>query len=237
MEKRLAVEAVVFDFWNTLFEAEIGTREYHRARARALYEALLEEGLSPPLEKVEWAYREARRICDRIRRATEREVPVEGEVSVMLHLMGLEEEVLDALVEAYLRPFREYLRPVEGAEEVLRALDELGLRVGMLSNTMCGRANREVLERYDLLRYFDALVFSDELGYRKPNPMAFIEVLEELDVLPAEAVMVGDEEADVLGALECGLAAILFKRGGADIPRGEFEVVEELGDILELIYR
>lgn len=49
--------------------------------------------------------------------------------------------------------------------------------------------------------------------------------------------MVGDEEVDVVGALKCGLRAALFKRGRADVPRGDFEVIERLEDVLGLVYR
>lgn len=48
----------------------------------------------------------------------------------------------------------------------------------------------------------------------KPSPDFFAAALEDLDLTPAEAVMIGDDaEADVAGAMACGLAGILVRTG------------------------
>ena len=48
----------------------------------------------------------------------------------------------------------------------------------------------------------------------KPSPDFFAAALEDLGLTPAEAVMIGDDaEADVAGAMACGLAGILVKTG------------------------
>jgi len=48
----------------------------------------------------------------------------------------------------------------------------------------------------------------------KPSPDFFAAALDDLGLTPAEAVMIGDDaEADVGGAMACGLAGILVKTG------------------------
>jgi ribonucleotide monophosphatase NagD (HAD superfamily) len=48
----------------------------------------------------------------------------------------------------------------------------------------------------------------------KPSPGFFAEILAELGVEPAEALMVGDDiESDIGGALAAGLAAVLVRTG------------------------
>ena len=40
---------------------------------------------------------------------------------------------------------------------------------------------------------FDSIMISAEVGVEKPNPMIFERACQELGVLPAEAVHVGDD--------------------------------------------
>lgn len=60
-------------------------------------------------------------------------------------------------------------------------------------------------------RHFAALSCSADSGYEKPHPLAYASVLEQL--APDEAWMIGDNVvADVLGAEELGIPAILVRR-------------------------
>jgi putative hydrolase of the HAD superfamily len=62
-----------------------------------------------------------------------------------------------------------------------------------------------------LERHIAALSCSAETGYEKPHPRAYASVLEQL--APEEAWMIGDNVvADVLGAEELGIPAILVRR-------------------------
>jgi putative hydrolase of the HAD superfamily len=61
---------------------------------------------------------------------------------------------------------------------------------------------------YDTL--FDRTFYSFEVGLAKPDPAYFHAVVDELGVRPEEAVFVDDMRANVLGAREAGLRAVLF---------------------------
>ena len=67
-----------------------------------------------------------------------------------------------------------------------------------------------MLADYDILKFFSAFVFSDEIGCAKPNPATFEAAAEALDVKTCEIVHIGDREAkDVAGPHAVGARAIL----------------------------
>lgn len=58
---------------------------------------------------------------------------------------------------------------------------------------------------------FKGLINADEVGYKKPHPAIFEYALELAGKRPEQVLMIGDDlEADVLGALNCGLHAMHF---------------------------
>jgi beta-phosphoglucomutase len=104
----------------------------------------------------------------------------------------------------------------------LDALRALGMPMGILSNF--GIHLPEVLGRFDLLRYFDFVVVSAQVGLAKPDPRIFELVVAEAGH-PAERLLyVGDHIGDdIEGARGAGLDAVLIDRGdhqpGALCPR------------------
>ncbi len=85
-------------------------------------------------------------------------------------------------------------------------------RMGVISDAIFspGRALRQLLEHYDILKFFDAFVFSDEIGCAKPNPLAFKAAAKALEVKPCEIVHIGDRELkDIEGPHAVGASAVL----------------------------
>jgi putative hydrolase of the HAD superfamily len=100
------------------------------------------------------------------------------------------------------------------ASGVGQALKELHgrYRLGVISDAIFspGRALRQLLEHYDLLKYFDSFIFSDEIGAAKPMPVVFDAAAGELGVEPSQLCHIGDREAkDIAGPHAVGAKAIL----------------------------
>lgn len=83
-------------------------------------------------------------------------------------------------------------------------------KTGLLTN-----ASQEFIEpllkEHHLAELFDAVVVSSRLGFIKPDPRIFKEMLTQLNIKPAEAVYVDDLERHVNGANALGMNAILFR--------------------------
>jgi putative hydrolase of the HAD superfamily len=92
---------------------------------------------------------------------------------------------------------------------VLTELREQRLKIGLVSNT--GRDLDAFVAHHAL--EVDAAVGSGTHGKTKPHPAIFLAALEQLQVTPEEAAMVGDSpEDDVEGAQALGMRAFLVDR-------------------------
>lgn len=89
-------------------------------------------------------------------------------------------------------------------------------RLAVVSN---GVFQAETARSLGIEHYFDTIIGSWHVGFRKPMPEIFHLALSALDVRPEEAVMVGDLwEKDVLGGEGVGIKSLHIVRDGQDSP-------------------
>ncbi len=63
-----------------------------------------------------------------------------------------------------------------------------------------------------MLRFFETILLSSEVGYRKPHKEIFNIALKELGVSPSEAMMVGNRiTPDIYGGNNAGMTTVLLK--------------------------
>jgi len=72
------------------------------------------------------------------------------------------------------------------------------------------RFTKQILEHFDIARYFHAIVGGDTTPARKPDPAPVLEALRLLDGSASDAVMIGDSENDInagraAGTRTCGV--------------------------------
>lgn len=104
-------------------------------------------------------------------------------------------------------------RAFEDAAPALAALRARGLALACVSNWDISLS--EVLARCGLAPCLDGVVSSAGAGARKPDPAIFSPALELARCAPAEAIHVGDTEAeDVAGARAAGIPCLLLDRAG-----------------------
>lgn len=119
---------------------------------------------------------------------------------------------VDLLNEAYMEGFRRHTVRLAGAAELLEALRQKGYRLACVSNGFA-RNTRTDLERVGLLHFFEVLVCSSDVGWRKPHPAVIEAALAALSVGPSEAIVVGNDRLeDVLAAKRAGVRAVLVNR-------------------------
>lgn len=108
-----------------------------------------------------------------------------------------------------------------------------GLLVGLLTNTRWPRAWHErLLERDGLLDLFHARIYTSDLPFDKPHPIAFQAVLAALGVTdPSRVLFVGDRlRTDIRGARAAGMRAVLVADGGSADGGLADDAVAGLGD-------
>ena len=148
--------------------------------------------------------------------------------ALMRHLLGelgIEpgDEELDRFLAAEHDAWASARRVGDGVLDLLDALHDRGLRLGLVSNSFDpGWLVRRDLAAWGLAERLDVVVLSSEVGKRKPHPEPFERALAALGVAPAGALFVGDSRYhDVRGAGEAGMATVqaLWFRADDD-PRG-----------------
>jgi putative hydrolase of the HAD superfamily len=91
--------------------------------------------------------------------------------------------------------------------ETVRKIKELGLKIGLVSNADC--LERKGWEQSEIARFFDAAVFSCDVGLIKPEKEIYLMCARQLEVLPAQCLFVGDGNCNELnGAKEAGMDTV-----------------------------
>ena len=84
-------------------------------------------------------------------------------------------------------------------------------------------------------KYFDKVIISELVGWRKPQPEIYQHALKEMDATAETSVMIGDNpKTDVRGAEQAGLKAIFYNPTGKrkSVTQWEIQSLEELVGIL-----
>ncbi len=108
---------------------------------------------------------------------------------------------------------QEHWQLEEDAIALLEYLTKTGYRLGLISNAGDDEDVQNLVDRFSLRGYFQTILTSAALGWRKPHPRIFQEALIRLDTPAKAAVMVGDMlGADILGAKNSGMHSVWITR-------------------------
>jgi len=217
------VQAVLFDFSNTLFQMidlETWLRRVGAAAGRLT-------ALDQPDVVAE--------ISDQLRAAFRLPSVVavqEGrDLSSAQHRRAMQAwwEKVDFLRGAEEAAYRELTAPdawvpYPDTEPVLRALRDRGLRIGVVSDFAWDL--RTHLAHHGLDALVDTCVISYEQGREKPDPQLFLKACADLGADPRATLMVGDNPVRDGGAAACGLRTYILpsehrtgERGLTDVLR------------------
>jgi putative hydrolase of the HAD superfamily len=117
----------------------------------------------------------------------------------------------DAFIDAEHEVWRPQFAPLASAQALLEALRGLGVKTGLVANSWPdpGRVLRRDAEVFGLAPLLDVMVFSEEVGVRKPAAEIFLHACRTLDVEPIDTMFVGDNlETDVQGAANVGMTTV-----------------------------
>lgn len=137
------------------------------------------------------------------------------------------------------------LHQMAGAVEVLKKIDRLGIKQGIISNKTSEILRKEIAAlKWE--GYFFKVIGSGDLGVDKPSPEPVYKLLENTGVTPAEAWFVGDSVIDVDCARASGCTMIFYGNefdyddGRVTLQTGEVHVpdhqslLERLNDLCTL---
>jgi putative hydrolase of the HAD superfamily len=208
------LDAVTFDYWNTLVWEERGhTRELRMtawaglleeagfACERTLLDAVFDHAWQRYVEH--WTTNQQYRAVTAAEEMLERlgfDVPA-----------AVRHELIDAFTTAGAGAT---LHLTDGIESCLRTLAGAGLKLGIICDVGMTASTylRAHLDSAGVLDLFDHWSFSDEVGHYKPSAAIFEHALAGLGGIdPARAAHVGDiRRTDVAGAQAMGMLAVRY---------------------------
>lgn len=215
------IQAVTFDFWETLVSegAGIDAEEDGTMRTRQLrrWSEILEAAGTPiGHDAIDAAFSRNWEVFHESWRTNVQHGPAEA-TPLICELIGVDPapEVRAALLASFDEVGREApLCLAPGVEGCIRRLKDAGVRIGIICDVgmTASPTLRERLDMFGVLRYFDHWSFSDEVGCFKPWPAVFEHALLGLGVDdPARAAHVGDSRrTDVAGAHAMGMTAVRY---------------------------
>jgi putative hydrolase of the HAD superfamily len=203
------VKAIGFDFFNTLITVESAAMSEAVGR---LTTCLKESGLLFDSEVFLKAHKEAAIRFIKETKVDGRETHNRFWISTALTSLGQpvlpDDPLIDKAVKAYFSAFFDYCHLIPGTIEMLEKLKR-SYRLGLLSNFTHAPAARDLIEWMGLTSYFDPVLISGEIGFRKPHPIVFEMLVEQLGVERQNILYVGDDpDPDIIGAQQAGLRPI-----------------------------
>ena len=139
--------------------------------------------------------------------------------------------------------FLDMIKLFPGITEMLQEVKNRGYKMGIASSRL--RLTLEQgLGKYDLGKYFDAIVAVEDTENPKPAPDIVLKTLDLLDAKPENAIMVGDSRLDILCARNADVQSVLVAWSATlagktkeDFPPGEAPdfIIDQPSDLLEII--
>jgi HAD superfamily hydrolase (TIGR01662 family) len=129
-------------------------------------------------------------------------------LSVDFHTEMNDDEIVNVL-DVFYQHTANYWKLDPEAIPLLEQLLLSGYRLGLISNASYSRDVYMQLKTHQLLPYFEQILVSADVGYRKPHPLIFRKALNFFKVEANQAVMVGDTlNADIIGSRHVGMKNI-----------------------------
>ena len=215
------VDTVLFDLWNTLIYCPTKDRLTEVIKLLGLegkvdYKRLIEDAEKTMFLDAKFNDRKFFKwVCEK-------------------YMVSCDGKKLDAAV----RIWKSRLDGAKLFPESVEVIERLGkvYKLGLVSNIEASGVEY-MRRRHDmLLKHFDVVIMSCNVGLAKPDERIFKLAMEKLKSKPDETVMVGDyPRVDIESALNAGLHAVLIDRGGVHACR--HMKVKSLNDLDEVIKR
>ncbi|PLX35278.1 MAG: phosphoglycolate phosphatase, partial [Hyphomicrobiales bacterium] len=121
--------------------------------------------------------------------------------------------------------------------EILKAYSEAGVKLGLCTNKPTD-VSEQILRDLGVREWFGSVIGGTSGYAKKPDPEPMMACMEELGVIAARTVFVGDSIADVETARNANLPVIVMSYGYTPIPAAELGgdvVIDRLDEIPQAI--
>ena len=140
------------------------------------------------------------------------------------------DDIIHHLSEEYILKLPNYNNLFEGTFEILEYLQSK-YQLHIITNGF-EEIQTKKMEKSGISKFFNEVITSESVGVKKPNPKVFEYALEKANTNASCSIMIGDNiEADIKGALDCGIRAIHYNsENNKNIPQN----ITSVNHLLEL---
>lgn len=204
-------EAVIFDFIGTLAEVQGYPIEEF---VKKTYESLVDDGFHVDYKRFIEVFYQTYQKYRLVRYQKLIEVSNSVWIAETLNQLGFaaepEDDAVRKAVNISFQGYFQSLKPRPCASRTLKKLSS-GYALALVSNFTYAPVVYAGLRKLRFSSYFNCILVSDDVGWRKPHPRIFEEALKRLDKSVEQAVFVGDNPMeDIQGAKGIGMKAIFI---------------------------
>lgn len=127
----------------------------------------------------------------------------------------------------------EMVKPFPYAVDVCREIVALGGRNYVITHR--GDSTFEYLQHYGMLRYFIEVITKINGFKRKPDPEAFLFLIDKYKINKSKSMVIGDRECDILGGQSVGIKTCFYNTNDASLKVAPDFYLNSLKDLLAII--
>jgi HAD superfamily hydrolase (TIGR01509 family) len=117
------------------------------------------------------------------------------------------EDIIDQRISVLLDIYERELSLVSGLTELLDLVSESSIKVSLASSSPI-RVINFVLEKFNLIEYFNPVISGDFVEKGKPSPDIYLHTAEIMGLSPSECVVIEDSINGVISAKTAGMYCI-----------------------------
>lgn len=234
------VKVIFFDMGNTLLHFHYGKSDGEKDAQGLIYltEFLNKFNSNITLDEVKEGFFKSWTEGIKDRSTTFKEYPIEVFLNKFLSKYNIELN-LNQCIEAinlFYTDYREQVFFEKNIYDILKVIKDKGYRIGIISNSCYyDEIMKACFKKAGIYDLIDNFTFSYSLRVGKPNTVIFSTAIEAMKVMPAEAIMVGDNlKSDIKPALDLGMKTIWLNVKNQKVI-GEITPNIEIAAITELL--
>jgi putative hydrolase of the HAD superfamily len=220
------IKAVLLDLDNTLIDFMNMKREATRSAIRAMIKAGLKVDENEGYKKLFLIYIH---------------LGIESQNAFQEYLKKevgrIDEKMLAAAINAYLKTKDSFMRPYPSVKPTLRELKKRKIRLAIVSDAPKVKVYQRLLAM-GIEKYFDFVIGFEDTGKRKKTEIPLKMALERLNLNSGEVMMVGDSiKRDVTPSRKLEIASVWAKYGSiekVDKIKPDFEL-DDFSEILRIV--
>jgi len=205
------IKAIIFDFIGTLASVKNYSLENSKTK---LHKAITKAGFNINAETFLETYRQAHEKYRIVRYQELVEVTNAIWISEALNNLGFKTNPEDTRIKTAVNVFFEdYLNSLKLRPCVKKLLNKVSTeyKLGLISNFTYAPVIYVGIRKLGINHFFNAILVSEEVGWRKPNTKIFKETLRRLGATAKETVYVGDSPLeDIKGAKAVGMKTVFI---------------------------